>query len=102
MSLISLPCSSKGLVGVANIGFRLRHRRDIEEHQRLPQMMVRAEAPDGTRRDADYRACLAALGVHSIGPRADIDVICQANFFLVDIVVTGLSKNRSTFLPGPV
>src|ERR1700692_1658843 len=34
------------LVGVANIRFRLLHGRDVEKHERLPQMMIGAEGSD--------------------------------------------------------
>ena len=40
----------------ADVGLRLVHRRHVQEHQRLAQVVVGAEAADGARRIADHRA----------------------------------------------
>jgi hypothetical protein len=43
---------AKELVRVAHISFRLLHCGHIEEHERLPQMMIGTEATDGAWRCA--------------------------------------------------
>ena len=42
------------LVGAADIGLGLLPHRHVQKHQRLPQVMVGAEAADGTGRYADH------------------------------------------------
>ena len=48
-----LAIGIKKLIAAANIGFRLRRRWNIQKHQRLPQVMVGAEAANAARRRAD-------------------------------------------------
>src|SRR5271163_1848666 len=64
-------------VRAADIGFRLRHRGDVQKHQRLPQMMVSAESADTARRGADDRTWLTAPCVLATRPGADIDSVFQ-------------------------
>jgi len=45
----------KQLVGASHMGFRLGHRRRIEENQRLVDVVVGAKAADGAGRRADDR-----------------------------------------------
>ena len=56
------------LVGAADIGFGLRHGRDIKEDKRLPQMMVGAKSTDTARRGTDDRARLTVPCALAIGP----------------------------------
>src|SRR4051812_7912544 len=56
------------LVGMADISFGLLHRRHVQKHERLPQMMVGAESPDRARRTADDRTGLAVPDAASIRP----------------------------------
>src|SRR4051812_16055637 len=39
--------------GAANVGLRLLQGEDVEEHQHLPEMVIRAKTADRSRRDAD-------------------------------------------------
>src|SRR5258707_13978930 len=41
------------LVGTADIGFGLLHGRHVQQHERVPQMMIAAEGPDRARGPAD-------------------------------------------------
>jgi len=65
------------LVGAADIGFGLRHRRNIQEDKRLPQMMVGAEPVDTAWRGTDDCTRLIALCALATGARADIDRVLQ-------------------------
>src|SRR6266851_3325840 len=65
------------LVGMADISFGLLHRRHVQKHERLPQMMVGAESPDRARRTADDRTGLAVPDAASIRPGADIQRILE-------------------------
>jgi hypothetical protein len=46
------------LVGAADIGFRLRHRWGVQEHQRLPQVVIGSASANAARRCADDSAGL--------------------------------------------
>jgi hypothetical protein len=65
------------LAGAADIGFGLRHRRNIQEGKRLPQMMVGAEPADTAWRGTDDCTRLTAPCALAIGARADIDRVLQ-------------------------
>src|SRR5712671_5610555 len=65
------------LVGMADIGFGLLHGRHVQEHERLPQMMIGTEGPDRARRTADDRTGLAVPDAASIRPGADIQRILE-------------------------
>src|SRR3984893_16715595 len=65
------------LVGIADIGFGLLHGRHVQEHQRLPQMIIGTEGPDRVRRTAYNRTRLAVPDAPSIRPGADIQRILE-------------------------
>src|SRR5205814_2031041 len=65
------------LGGFANVGLGLRHRRHVEEYQRLPQMVVRAERANRSGRNADDRPGLAAPCAVSVRARADVDRVLE-------------------------
>src|SRR5713101_1967819 len=65
------------LVGMADIGFGLLHGRHVQEHERLPQMMIGTEGPNRARRTADDRTRLAVPDAASIRPGADIQCILE-------------------------
>src|SRR5258708_27695795 len=65
------------LVCMADIGFGLLHGRDVQKHERLPQMMIGPESPDRARRSADDRTRLAVPDAASIRPGANIQCILE-------------------------
>ena len=65
------------LGGFANVGLGLRHRRHVEEYERLPQMVVRAERANRSGRNADDRPGLAAPCAVSVRARADVDRVLE-------------------------
>src|SRR5229473_2541806 len=65
------------LVNMAEIGFGLLHGRHVQKHQRLPEMMIGAEAPDRARRTADNSTRLAVPDAASIRPGTDIQCIFE-------------------------
>src|SRR5258708_38998526 len=62
---------------VAYVRLWLLHRRHVEEHERLAQMMVCPEGAKGAERDADHSARFAAPDALDSRPRADIKSILQ-------------------------
>src|SRR5471030_380966 len=65
------------LAHAAQVRFRLLHGGHVEEHHRLPQVMVGPEPAYHTWRDRHYCAGLAAPGALAIGPRADVNGVFQ-------------------------
>ncbi len=70
-----LAVGGEQFISAADIGLRLRHRRHVEKHQRLTQMMVGAEPADRAGRSADDGAGLAAPHTRPLGPRAHIQCV---------------------------
>src|SRR5437588_2598804 len=65
------------LVGAAEISLRLRHRRHVQEYQRLSQVMVGAKSADGAGRGADDGSGLAVPRILSIWTRGAIERVLQ-------------------------
>src|SRR5690606_4489015 len=61
------------LRGAADVRLRLLQRGHVEEDEALTQVVVRAEAADRARRDADHRRRLALPRALSVRARADVD-----------------------------
>ena len=76
-SFVELAAFVEQFRGAADIGFRLLHHRDVEEDERLAQVMVRAEPADRAGRDADHRARLAGPRALAVRPRADVDRVLE-------------------------
>src|SRR4051812_15672650 len=75
--VLQLAARVEQIRSASDVGFRLLHHRDVQEHERLAQMMVCTESADCTRRHADHGAGLAVPYALSIGTRADVDRILQ-------------------------
>jgi hypothetical protein len=52
---------------LADAGFRLLHRRRVQEHQRVAQVMVRADCAERSGQGADHRTRLAARALDKRG-----------------------------------
>jgi len=64
-------------VRAANIGLGLLHCGDIEEYQRLSQVMIRAKSADRAGRCAHDRRRLSVPGILAVGTRSDIECVLQ-------------------------
>src|ERR1700741_3432834 len=58
--ICELATGVEKLVDAPDIGFWLRHSRNVQKNERLPQMMVGSESADCTRRCTDHGTGLAA------------------------------------------
>jgi len=54
------------LVRAADVDLRLLHRQNVQKHQRLPQVMVRAKSTDWSGRGADHRAWFSVPGILAV------------------------------------
>src|SRR5256885_12448382 len=59
------------------VGLGLLHRRNVQKHERLSQMMVGAEARERTRRDTDDRTGFPVEDAVALRPRRDIDRVLE-------------------------